>query len=80
MSKDDRIIELLAEMVFKQDLVVVELKGLSKRVENLEHQQANTNLGIGELRLSFMNLADKIQAIAEHEKRIDALERAVFKG
>lgn len=86
MNGEDRIIELLAEMVAKQDHtsvqqaeMLIELRSLNQRVESLEHQQADTNLALGELRLSVMKLGDELRAIANHETRIDALEKEVFK-
>ena len=71
MNSDDRVIELLTDMLFEQ-------KNTNKRLEKLEEQQAKTNLGIGELRLSFMQLSEKLTIIADHENRIDKLEHAVF--
>ena len=71
MNNDDRVVELLTEMLFEQ-------KQTNKRLDKLEMQQAKTNLAIGELRLSVMKLADRLEIIADHENRIDKLEHTVF--
>ncbi|MDX2063716.1 MAG: hypothetical protein SFY70_11690 [Bacteroidia bacterium] len=76
---DPRIVELLAEMVRNQDITNQRLVSIDHRLEKLEDQQAKTNLAIGELRLSVMHLAERIETLVEHEKRIVALEQAVFK-
>ena len=44
--------------------------GLSGKVERLEHEQAKTNFGIGELRLSVMKLADFADRILRLEKEV----------
>jgi predicted nuclease with TOPRIM domain len=50
MNNDSRIIELLAEMVHKQDVIITELQGLkseqrtsNERLERLEHEHRQTN-------------------------------------
>lgn len=76
---DPRIVELLTEMVQKMDQMVAQQQQTNLRLDKLEDQQAKTNLAIGELRLSVMHLAERIETLVEHEKRIAALEQAVFK-
>lgn len=71
MKNEDKIVELLAEMLQRHDTMI-------ERLTKLETQQANTNLAIGELRLSVMKLADKLEMVVDHEKRIGALEHKVF--
>ncbi|MCX7735522.1 MAG: hypothetical protein N2319_02300 [Candidatus Kapabacteria bacterium] len=85
MNSDERIIEILSDMLdeqrgmrkdineMKNDINVMKLD-----IAQLKEHQAKTNLAIGELRLSVMKLADRLEIIAEHEKRIDRLEQAVF--
>ena len=72
MNSDNRIIELLSEMLIEQKKtneklghvdgrlrnLEVQFGGMDKRLERLEKQQAKTNLAIGELRLSIMNFAE----------------------
>jgi hypothetical protein len=72
MEGIDRLIELMAEMLDEQ-------KTTNKRLGSLEKQQANTNLAIGELRLSVMRLADEIEKIVLLDQRVTKLENAVFR-
>jgi predicted nucleic acid-binding Zn-ribbon protein len=85
LSDDNRIIDLLTDLLYEMRDVKAEIKGikeelvsLNKRVENLEHQQAQTNLGISELRLSVMRLAEEAVTIRDHEDRLHKLEAEVF--
>ncbi|MCL5990846.1 MAG: hypothetical protein M1419_01930 [Bacteroidetes bacterium] len=78
MKDENRIIELLAEMIQEQKITNQRLVKLESGFEKLEKQQANTNLGIGELRLSVMQLAEKFEIVSQHDKRITRLEDSVF--
>jgi hypothetical protein len=85
MESDPRSIELLTDMVMKQDAMLkeqqrtnAELHELISRVEGLDDQQAKTNLGIGELRLSVMRLADELHDTHELRERVQRLESQVF--
>lgn len=85
LSDDDRIFDLLSKIFDTVENIKIEIKGvkeelvsLNRRVENLEHQQAQTNLGISELRLSVMRLAEEAVTIRDHEDRLHKLESEVF--
>ena len=67
-----RLIELMAEMLHEQ-------RTTNNRLESLEKQQANTNLAIGELRVSVMRLADEIEKIVLLDQRVSKLEDVVFR-
>jgi len=67
-----RLIELMAEMLHEQQTT-------NKRLESLEKQHANTNLAIGELRVSVMRLADEIEKIVLLDQRVSKLEDVVFR-
>ena len=67
-----RLIELMAEMLHEQ-------RTTNKRLESVEKQQANTNLAIGELRVSVMRLADEIEKIVLPDQRVSKLEDIVFR-
>lgn len=75
---DPRIIELLAEMLHRLDRVVDTVGELRKDVQQLRKEQNNTNLAIGELRLSVMQLADELREQKEIKARVSKLEDAVF--
>lgn len=84
MNSDERIIELLSEMLIEQKAMKEQqiitnsrLLNVENKIEKLEDQQVKTNLAIGELRLSVMRLAERLEIIADHEKRIDKLEHTV---
>lgn len=93
MKNEDRIVELLAELVQKQDVfagkldsvvsglkdVKGELKQVNKGLEKVEDQLAKNNAGLNEVRLSVMRLVDKLDKQDEIEKRVSALEKVVFK-
>ena len=87
MNSDDRIIELLSDILVEQKGMRKDINELKEqqmitnnRLEKLEEQQAKTNLAIGELRLSVMKLAERLEIITDHEKRIDKLEHTVYKS
>jgi len=67
-----RLIELMAEMLHEQ-------RTTNKRLESVEKQQANTNLAIGELRVSVMRLADEIEKIVLLDQQVSKLEDVVFR-
>ncbi len=67
-----RLIELMAEMLHEQ-------RTTNKRLESVEKQQANTNLAIGELRVSVMRLADEIEKIVLLDQRVSKREDVVFR-
>ena len=56
------------------------VSSLESKVGKLEEQQVKTNLGIGELRLSVMRLADQFGLVFQHEHSIVPMEKVVFKG
>jgi len=74
-----RLIELMAEMLHEQRQTNVKLEHMDKRLESVEKQQANTNLAIGELRVSVMRLADEIEKIVLLDQRVSKLEEVVFR-
>ena len=85
MNSDDRIIELLSDILVEQKGMRKDINELKEqqmitnnRLEKLEEQQAKTNLAIGELRLSVMKLAERLEIITDHEKRIAKLEHTVY--
>ena len=88
-----RLIELMAEMLQEQrqtneklgsmneriESMDNRMESMNKRLESVEKQQANTNLAIGELRVSVMRLADEIEKIVLLDQRVSKLEDVVFK-
>jgi ABC-type uncharacterized transport system YnjBCD ATPase subunit len=74
-----RLIELMAEMLEEQRQTNAKLGTMNKRLESVEKQQANTNLAIGELRVSVMRLANEIEKIVLLDQRVSKLEEVVFR-
>ena len=76
-STDQRLIEIMADLLAE----VHEFRlDSNKRLERLEDQMAKNNLGIGELRLSVMTLADKMESMAEFDKRLRVVESIVLRS
>jgi hypothetical protein len=66
------LIELMAEMLYEQ-------RKTNQRLEFLEKHQANTNLAIGELRVSVIRLTDEIEKIVLLDQQVSKLEFAVIR-
>jgi hypothetical protein len=86
MEGIDRLIEIMAEMLDEQKGMRGEMNAMRKEqeqtnqmLENLEKQMVKNNLGIGELRVSVMRLADEIEKIVLLDQRVSKLEDAVFR-
>jgi hypothetical protein len=94
-NKNDmkRLIEIVADMLDEQRLTRKDINGLKlemtsvkEEIVGLRHDQSETNkrlnkntLAVSELRLSVMKLGDKLEDLIAFDKRIKALEKAVFK-
>jgi hypothetical protein len=76
MNNEQRLIEVMSELLPEVHEMRLEIKGMrddfNTRTGRLENEQTKTNLGINELRLSVMKLAD-------FGDRILRLETEVFK-
>ena len=87
MNNDDKVVELLTEMLFEQkgmkeqiiltntklDNIINKTGNIEKSFIKIQRLLAKTNLAIRDFRLSY-----RLEIIADHENRIDKLERAVF--
>ncbi len=72
MKNEDKIVELLAEMVKGQDKLIEEVAEMKTEIFKQGLQTAENSRAI-------FKLADEIRLVAEHEKRIAKLELTVFK-
>ena len=74
MNNEEKLIEVMAELLAEVHEMRLEIKGMREdfntRISRLEGEQAKTNLGIGELRLSVMKLADFGDRIFRLEKEV----------
>ena len=86
MENENRIIELLAESLIKFDQMILEQKSTNERLnqtnERLSHVEESLNklnLQTAENTRVIFKLADKVDQIAELDKRVKELEKVVFK-
>lgn len=70
MKNEGKIVELLAEMLIRQDSMLDELKNVKSEVMKLNLQTAENSRAI-------LKLADR--QVVDHEKRISKLEGIVLK-
>ena len=81
-----KLFELLAEMVFKQDQMIEEIKlvkteigGVKSEVGGVKSEVIKLNLQTAENTRAILKLADKVDSIADLENRVTKIEKAVFK-
>ena len=72
MKNEDKIVELLAEMVKGQDKLIEEVSEMKTEIFKQGLQTSENSRAI-------LKLADEIRLVAEHENRIAKLEVTVFK-
>jgi uncharacterized protein Yka (UPF0111/DUF47 family) len=94
MKNEEKILELLAESLRKQDQLAVEVKGnslrlerlevkvdkLEGRVDNIESQLVKLNLQTAENTRAIFQLAEKVGQLSDLNTRVTKLELAVFKN
>lgn len=86
MKNENRIVELLAEMVKGQDKLIGEVSSLKTEVSSMKTDISSIKVEITKQGLqtaensrAILKLAEEIRLVAQHEKRISKLELAVFK-
>ncbi|WKZ61555.1 MAG: hypothetical protein QY309_08675 [Cyclobacteriaceae bacterium] len=79
MKNEEKIIELLAEMVRGQDRLVGEVSEMKDQIKQMNTELIKQGLQTAENSRAILKLADEIRLVAEHEKRISKLELTVFK-
>lgn len=86
MKNEDKIVELLVEMVKGQDKLVGGVSLMKNEISQMNHEISQMKDEIikqgfqtAENSRAILKLADEIRLVAEHEKRIAKLEIAVFK-
>lgn len=78
MDSDNRIIELLSEVLFEQKETNKRLDRILNKLDNNDEHLLKTNLAIGELTLSVDKLSARSDNVFSHEQRIQKLEQVVF--
>lgn len=93
MKNENRIVELLAEMVKGQDKLIGEVSSLKTEVSSMKTEVSSMKTDISSIKVeitkqglqtaensrAILKLAEEIRLVAQHEKRISKLELAVFK-
>jgi septal ring factor EnvC (AmiA/AmiB activator) len=86
MKNEDKIVELLSEMVQKQDITNAEMKsmgedikGMKEDMKGMKKEIHKLNIGMSENTRAIIKLADNLEEMSDHDKRIKALEKVVFK-
>ena len=81
-SENQHLIEIMAESLAEVHQMRLDnnerLDTTNNRLNRLEHQMGGNNAAIGELRLSVMCLADKIEEIYHLDQRVKVLEEIVL--
>ena len=72
---DERLIELRAGLLAEVHQMRVDN---NEHLDRLETQTAKNNVAIGELRVSVMRLADKLEGIYHLDQRVQGLENIVL--
>ena len=72
---DERLIEIRAGLLAEVHQMRVDN---NEHLDRLETQTAKNNVAIGELRVSVMRLADKIEGIYHLDQRVQGLENIVL--
>lgn len=72
MKNEGKIVELLTDMLMKQDSMVEELRGVKNEVVKLNLQTVENTRAI-------FKLADRVETIADLENRVSKLEKVVYK-
>jgi uncharacterized coiled-coil protein SlyX len=83
MSADDRLIEVMAELLAEVHEMRVDTKKqldrLAERVGNVESQLTKVNLQLGENTRVIMKLADRVEVVPNLVERVIRLETKVFR-
>ena len=91
-SENQRLIEIMAELLAEaRETKVIhqqmgndiqqmggDIQHMAEDIRELKDQTAKNNAGIGELRLSVMRLADKVEEIFHLDQRMKVVEEIVL--
>ena len=80
MATDDRLVEIMAELLAETRESKAITQRMADDISELKNQMTKNNAGIGELRLSVMRLADKVEEIYHLDERVKVLENIVLPG
>jgi septal ring factor EnvC (AmiA/AmiB activator) len=82
MASDDRLVRIMAELLTEVNQMRTDnnerLDKTNDRLNRLETKMSKNTAAVGELRLSVMNVSEKIEEIHELDKRVRVLENIVL--
>ena len=85
MASDERLIEIMADMLSElrglkevTQTMAGDIHVMKNDITELKIQQAKTNIGLNEMRLSNMKLAERIEEIVHLDQRVRVLENIVL--
>ena len=93
MENEDRILEVLSESLKRQDQMLEEMKKTNERLDQtngrlykveiemtkVQEELVKLNLHTNENTRAIIKLADRLEQVVDHEKRIAKLESIVIK-
>jgi len=86
MKNEDKIVELLSEMLHKFGLLTDEVKGTNSRLDKVEIEVTGMNKRLGKVEDEIVKLnrisaenSRSLMKLADNNDRIVRLEKAVFK-
>jgi polyhydroxyalkanoate synthesis regulator phasin len=86
MKNEERMVELLAEMVKKSDIsngqqkeMISEMKTMRKEISEMHKDIRKNNLMLAEHSRAIITLAENVDSFAAFDDRITSLEKKVFK-
>lgn len=82
MAEDNRLIEIMVDLLAEVHLMRQDnnerLDKTNERLDRLDNQMAKNTAAVGELRLSVMRLAERVEEIHELDRRVRVLESIVL--
>lgn len=86
MKNEDRMVELLAEMVKKSDInnaqqkeMISEIKIMRKDISAMHKDIRKNNIMLAEHSRAIITLAENVDSFSAYDERISELEKKVFK-
>ena len=88
MKNEEKIVELLAEMLHKFDVLTEEVIGVKTEVKNLDRRLEKVELKMGDVEkeiaklnlISSENSRSIIKLVDHYDERFNRLEKVVFKS
>ena len=84
-AENQRLVEIMAELLTEaretkviQQSMAGDMQRMAGDIREVKEQTVKNNAAIGELRLSVMRLADKIEKIYHLDQRVKVLEEIVL--